>query len=161
MASETHEKLLDAIHVNVPDQQAETYILDCLDFELKAVRAESPQGGHVANCRCHDRFYRTYHSKEHSGCRYRNVHTDITTATGAAWVCKLREHAHPYTDPRCLPGLLRDERMCAQARAAVPRLMKSEMERTGMSAEDALLIALESTRAEVERLEKEARDGRV
>ncbi len=73
--------------------------------------------------------------------------------------------AHPYHDPRCVPGTLALEQMCALARLEVPKLMKAEMERTGMSAEDALLIALESTkieyekaRAEVERLEND--DGK-
>ena len=108
------------------------------DYSELIEEAAEQQRGHVANCRCCKEFVP---SRTSSKC----------------WTCQEQEAAHPYRDPLCGESIelikakaQRDELMCAMARAEVPKLMKAEIERTGMSAEDALLIGLESTRIEVD-----------
>ena len=89
---------------------------------IAAVRTESPQGGHVANCYCHTEWGQ-----------------DIVACLAAQDASG--EHDHPYIDPRCVGGLLVVAR--AELKALTtwrPRELEREL------------------RAEVERLEKEARE---
>ena len=62
---------------------------------VEEARLHTEQGGHVANCVCHD--------------FQQGPVQDSKTCWSRVVACSLPPEKHPFTDPRCVPGLQRNE----------------------------------------------------